>query len=200
MFRLLSFFYPSLLWHVPVKDKILYLTFDDGPIPEVTPWVLEELRKRNIKATFFCIGDNVRKHPAIFQSIRENGHTAGNHTYHHLNGWNTADKKYNEDIELANKLISSGLFRPPYGKIRISQISALKKKYRIVMWDVLSKDYDTNLNGEQCYQRVIKSAQPGSVIVFHDSLKAQDRIRFALPKVMDHFIKMGYTFAALPEN
>ena len=200
MFRLLSFFYPSLLWHVPVKDKILYLTFDDGPIPEVTPWVLEELRKRNIKATFFCIGDNVRKHPAIFQSIRENGHTAGNHTYHHLNGWNTADKKYNEDIELANKLISSGLFRPPYGKIRISQISALKKKYRIVMWDVLSKDYDTKLNGEQCYQRVIKSAQPGSVIVFHDSLKAEERIRFALPKVMDHFFKMGYTFAALPEN
>lgn len=200
MFRLLSFFYPSLLWHVPVKDKILYLTFDDGPIPEVTPWVLEELKKRNVKATFFCIGDNVRKYPMIFQSIRENGHTTGNHTYHHLNGWNTADKKYSEDIELANKLISSRLFRPPYGKIRISQISALKKKYRIVMWDVLSKDYDINLNGEHCYQRVIKSAQPGSVIVFHDSLKAQDRIRFALPKVMDHFIKMGYTFAALPEN
>lgn len=200
MFRFLSFFYPSLLWHVPVKDKILYLTFDDGPIPEVTPWVLEELKKRNVKATFFCIGDNVRKYPMIFQSIRENGHTTGNHTYHHLNGWNTADKKYSEDIELANKLISSRLFRPPYGKIRISQISALKKKYRIVMWDVLSKDYDINLNGEHCYQRVIKSAQPGSVIVFHDSLKAQDRIRFALPKVMDHFIKMGYTFAALPEN
>ena len=200
MFRLLSFFYPSLLWHVPAKDKILYLTFDDGPIPEVTPWVLEELKKRNVKATFFCIGDNVRKYPMIFQSIRENGHTTGNHTYHHLNGWNTADKKYSEDIELANKLISSRLFRPPYGKIRISQISALKKKYRIVMWDVLSKDYDINLNGEHCYQRVIKSAQPGSVIVFHDSLKAQDRIRFALPKVMDHFIKMGYTFAALPEN
>ena len=200
MFRLLSFFYPSLLWHVPAKDKILYLTFDDGPIPEVTPWVLEELKKRNVKATFFCIGDNVRKYPMIFQSIRENGHTTGNHTYHHLNGWNTADKKYSEDIELANKLISSRLFRPPYGKIRISQISALKKKYRIVIWDVLSKDYDINLNGEHCYQRVIKSAQPGSVIVFHDSLKAQDRIRFALPKVMDHFIKMGYTFAALPEN
>ena len=200
MFRLLSFFYPSLLWHVPVKDKILYLTFDDGPIPEVTPWVLEELKKRNIKATFFCIGDNVRKHPAIFQSIREQGHVAGNHIYHHLNGWNTADKKYSEDIELAHKLISSRLFRPPYGKIRISQISALKKKYRIVMWDVLSKDYDTKLNGEQCYQRVIKSAQPGSVIVFHDSLKAEERIRFALPKVMDHFFKMGYTFAALPEN
>lgn len=200
MFRLLSFFYPSLLWHVPVKDKILYLTFDDGPIPEVTPWVLEELKKRNVKATFFCIGDNVRKHPTIFQSIRENGHTTGNHTYHHLNGWDTADKKYSEDIELANKLISSRLFRPPYGKIRISQISALKKKYRIVMWDVLSKDYDTNLNGEQCYQRVIKSALPGSVIVFHDSLKAQDRLRLALPKVMDDFIKMGYTFAALPEN
>jgi len=154
MFRLLSFFYPSLLWHVPVKDKILYLTFDDGPIPEVTPWVLEELKKRNVKATFFCIGDNVRKHPTIFQSIRENGHTTGNHTYHHLNGWDTADKKYSEDIELANKLISSRLFRPPYGKIRISQISSLKKKYRIVMWDVLSKDYDTNLNGEQCYQRL----------------------------------------------
>ncbi|MBL0064462.1 MAG: polysaccharide deacetylase family protein [Bacteroidetes bacterium] len=200
MFRLLSFFYPSLLWHVPVKDKILYLTFDDGPIPEVTPWVLEELKKRNVKATFFCIGDNVRKHPTIFQSIRENGHTTGNHTYHHLNGWDTADKKYSEDIELANKLISSRLFRPPYGKIRISQISSLKKKYRIVMWDVLSKDYDTNLNGEQCYQRVIKSALPGSVIVFHDSLKAQDRLRLALPKVMDDFIKMGYTFAALPEN
>ncbi|HRH65511.1 MAG TPA: polysaccharide deacetylase family protein [Bacteroidia bacterium] len=200
MYRFLSFFYPSLLWHVPVREKIIYLTFDDGPIPEVTPWVLAELKNRNAKATFFCIGDNVQKHSGIYQLILDDGHSVGNHTFHHLNGWNTPVRKYAEDVARAGRLIASRLFRPPYGKIRVSQIALLKKHYRIVMWDVLSKDYDRNLNGEECFRRVVKSTRSGSVIVFHDSLKAIERLRIALPKVLDYFTGLGYKFESLPNN
>lgn len=197
MFRLLSFLYPSLIWQMPGKEKIIYLSFDDGPIPVVTPWVLEELKKRNAKATFFCIGDNAKKHPAILRQITEEGHAIGNHTYHHLNGWKTKNPDYFNDIDLARKLIPSKLFRPPYGKIRVSQISVLKKEYRIVMWDVLSKDYDNTLDGDDCYKRVVNSTRPGSIVVFHDSLKAEARLRVALPKVLDHFSDLGFRFAAL---
>ncbi|MBK9523718.1 MAG: polysaccharide deacetylase family protein [Bacteroidetes bacterium] len=197
MFRLLSFLYPSLIWQMPGKEKIIYLSFDDGPIPEVTPWVLEQLKKRNAKATFFCIGDNAKKHPAILRQITEEGHAIGNHTYHHLNGWKTKNPDYFNDIDLARKLIPSKLFRPPYGKIRVSQISVLKKEYRIVMWDVLSKDYDNMLDGDDCYKRVVNSTRSGSIVVFHDSLKAEARLRVALPKVLDHFSDLGFRFAAL---
>lgn len=199
MYRWLSFLYPSLLWHVPVKEKILYLTFDDGPIPEVTPWVLRELSKRNAKATFFCVGNNVKKNPEVYAQILAEGHEVGNHTFHHLNAWKNSNQDYYTDIELTEKIVASSLFRPPYGKIKLSQIKTLKKRFRIVMWDVLSKDYDKDMTAEDCLKRILRSAKPGSIIVFHDSLKAENRLRLLLPKVLDHYQSLGYTFLSLAE-
>lgn len=187
----------KVTWHLPSSEKVLYLTFDDGPIPEVTPWVLEELDKFNASATFFCIGDNVRKHPEIFSQIDPTKHSIGNHTMHHLKGWLTDNISYYKDTALAAKYISSSLFRPPYGKIRLSQMNRLSKKYRIIMWDVLSKDYDQRLTGDDCFRRVIKNVKPGSIVVFHDSLKAEARLRIALPKVLAHFHAEGWKFRAL---
>lgn len=197
MSTLLQYLYPSLIWRVPVKEKILYLTFDDGPIPEVTPWVLDTLEEFGAKATFFCIGDNVKKHPVLYREILSRGHRTGNHTQNHVNGWTTGTKEYFRNVTACRRYVQSDLFRPPYGKIRTTQIAGLKKHYRIVMWDVLSKDYDRTLSGENCYKRVLHDARPGSIVVFHDSLKAEERIRYALPKVLHHFSGQGYTFRAL---
>ncbi|MFM2207973.1 MAG: hypothetical protein RL213_1948 [Bacteroidota bacterium] len=182
---------------MPSKEKVLYLTFDDGPIPEVTPWVLEQLDHFGAKATFFCIGNNVRKHRNVYQRILQSGHSVGNHTYHHLNGWSTFNSDYFKDIELCNRLVGSELFRPPYGKIRPTQIARLKYAYRIIMWDVLSRDYDRNLTGETVLNTVLENSRPGSIIVFHDSLKAEERLRYALPKVLEHFSAKGYRFVSL---
>jgi peptidoglycan/xylan/chitin deacetylase (PgdA/CDA1 family) len=187
----------SLVWKMSSREKVLYLTFDDGPIPEVTPWVLEQLERFNAKATFFCIGNNVRKHRSVYERILQSGHSVGNHTYHHLNGWSTFNSDYFKDIELCNRLLGSELFRPPYGKIRPTQIARLKYKYRIIMWDVLSRDYDRNLTGETVLNTVLENARPGSIIVFHDSLKAEERLRYALPKVLEHFSAKGYRFVSL---
>jgi peptidoglycan/xylan/chitin deacetylase (PgdA/CDA1 family) len=187
----------SLVWKMPSKEKVLYLTFDDGPIPEVTPWVLEQLDHFGAKATFFCIGNNVRKHRNVYQRILQSGHSVGNHTYHHLNGWSTFNSDYFKDIELCNRLVGSELFRPPYGKIRPTQIARLKYAYRIIMWDVLSRDYDRNLTGETVLNTVLENSRPGSIIVFHDSLKAEERLRYALPKVLEHFSAKGYRFVSL---
>jgi peptidoglycan/xylan/chitin deacetylase (PgdA/CDA1 family) len=187
----------SLVWKMSSREKVLYLTFDDGPIPEVTPWVLEQLERFNAKATFFCIGNNVRKHRSVYERILQSGHSVGNHTYHHLNGWSTFNSDYFKDIELCNRLVGSELFRPPYGKIRPTQIARLKYKYRIIMWDVLSRDYDRNLTGETVLNTVLENARPGSIIVFHDSLKAEERLRYALPKVLEHFSAKGYRFVSL---
>lgn len=184
-------------WRKPGKEKVVYLTFDDGPIPEVTPWVLEQLKKYDASATFFCIGDNVRKHKDIFDSIDRNIHSVGNHTMHHLKGWITDNTSYYKDIALAAKLIPAKLFRPPYGKIRLSQMKRLSKKYQIIMWDVLSKDYDTSLSGEKCLQRVIRNVRPGSIVVFHDSLKARPRLEHALPATLEYFHKNGWRFGRL---
>jgi peptidoglycan/xylan/chitin deacetylase (PgdA/CDA1 family) len=192
--RLLKFFFPSLTWRIPTKDHVIYLTFDDGPIPEITPWVLEQLKLYNAKATFFCIGDNVRKHPDVMKAVIDAGHSIGNHTMHHLNGFLTLNKNYFKDIEACREFVTSKLFRPPYGKIRLSQIKKLKNNFRIIMWDVLSKDYDISLTGAQCFQRVKNNSGPGSIIVFHDSLKAENRLRFVLPATLKYFSEKGYTF------
>lgn len=202
--------FSGLVWEGPDKDHCLYLTFDDGPIPEVTPWVLEELKKYDAKATFFCIGDNIRKHPEVFKKVISEGHTIGNHTFNHLNGWKTRTKKYLLNTQQCREVMEKQwhqtsadpkfpeLFRPPYGKIRPEQVKALKQQgFEIVMWEVLSQDYDQKLSGEKCFQNVIKNAGPGSIIVFHDSLKAQKNVYHALPKVLDYFSKQGYTFKAL---
>ncbi len=194
IYRLL---FPSLTWKFSSNERKIYLTFDDGPIPVVTEWVLNTLKKYNAHATFFCIGDNIRKHPDVFKLLVNSSHSVGNHTMNHLNGWKTETEKYISNVGECESYVSSELFRPPYGKIKRSQISLLKSHYRIIMWDVLSKDYDQSLSGEDCLRRIKKNAGNGSIIVFHDSLKAEKRLRFALPATLEHFSGLGYEFAAI---
>jgi peptidoglycan/xylan/chitin deacetylase (PgdA/CDA1 family) len=194
---LFKWLYPTLTWHESREEKCIYLSFDDGPIPIVTPFVLKTLKKFDVKATFFCIGDNVRKHPEIFEEIRKDGHALGNHTFHHVNGWKTDDETYLNEFEKCQTLVESTVFRPPYGRIKRSQISKLKKLYpelKIVMWDVLSHDYHSGLSPKTCLNNVIKHAENGSIVVFHDSLKAQKRLEYALPRALDYWIKKGYQF------
>jgi len=195
-------FYPKCTWNIPSNDKVIYLSFDDGPHPEATPFVLAELKKYHAKATFFCIGNNVLKHPNIFESILQEGHRVGNHTYDHLNGWKTTTNEYIENIKDATAIIESNLFRPPYGRITKRQIRALSSMknlpQQIIMWDVLSGDFDLKLNGEDCARNVIKNTKPGSIIVFHDSQKAWDRMSVALPMVLAYFSQLGYRFETIP--
>jgi len=191
--------FPRYTWRVPTREKVLYLTFDDGPIPEVTPSVLAILRRYKAKATFFCVGDNVNKHPEVFEQVLTEGHTIGNHTFHHLNGWATRAEDYLQNISACAERVRSRLFRPPYGKIKPQQAEWLfKNEYKIVMWDVLSGDFDTQITGERCLQNIINHAAEGSVVVFHDSQKAADRVLYALPRVLEHYAAQGYRFAAIP--
>ena len=193
-------------WDVSNNEKKVYLTFDDGPIPEATSWVLEELLKYNAKATFFCIGDNIQKHPELFEKISEAGHSVGNHSYNHLNGWKTQTKTYLENIKRCedeiyrNDSISlhKKLFRPPYGKIKLSQSRALRSLgYEIVMWDVLSADFDTEITNEKCLDNVLSNIKPGSIVVFHDSIKAFKNLEYALPKTLEYLKANGFTCEVL---
>jgi peptidoglycan/xylan/chitin deacetylase (PgdA/CDA1 family) len=191
--------FPGLIWKMSGNHKDIYLTFDDGPIPEVTPWVLETLTKYDAKATFFCVGDNVRKHPHIYEMVLEEGHTVGNHTLNHLSGWATENISYFHNIRHCARMVHSGLFRPPYGKMKPSQVQFLQRHYRIIMWDVLSGDFDRDITPEDCAQNVIQHAGPGSIVVFHDSIKAEANLRDALPLVLEHFTQEGYSFQSLPK-
>jgi peptidoglycan/xylan/chitin deacetylase (PgdA/CDA1 family) len=197
----LRLIYRSCIWRKPNQDRVLYLSFDDGPHPEATPFVLEQLAHFDAKASFFCIGKNVQLYPTIYDAILAAGHVVGNHTQNHMNGWKNNTENYIVDIQKATKVIHSNLFRPPYGRISFSQMKALRLDpalpQQIVMWDVLSGDFDTTITGDQCAQNVIQHAGPGSIVVFHDSAKAMDRLRIALPKVLAHFSKIGYQFEAL---
>lgn len=193
----LKWLYPGVIWNIKTTEKILYLTFDDGPIPEVTPLVLELLQQFDAKATFFCIGDNVRKHPAIFKKILAEGHRIGNHTFHHYNAWKVSQQQFIDDVKEAKELIDSKLFRPPYGKLTPMHIRKLKKDYKIIMWDVISCDFDTKVNQETVYKNVINYAGNGSIIVFHDSLKAAPNMLYALPKVLSYFSERGFKFKSL---
>ncbi len=210
---LLKWYYPSLLWNKSRTEKVIYLTFDDGPIPNVTDFVLKTLKAFNAKATFFCIGDNIVKHPNVYANVVNDGHAIGNHTFNHLKGWKTDDETYIENTLKCQALTQSDLFRPPYGRIKKSQIRSLQSlvlspqsdsrlktqdsRLNIVMWDVLSGDFDIKLSPEKCYQNVIKHAENGSIIVFHDSLKAFDRLSYALPRVLKYFADKGFTFSTL---
>lgn len=190
--------YPERIWAFSRTSNSVYLTFDDGPIPEVTPWVLDELKKHKAKATFFCIGENVAKHPEILKRIIAEGHTVGNHTYNHLNGWKTDTSKYIEDVLKCEKSLNTNsgldayqgsklLFRPPYGRIKSSQAKLLQNKgYKIVMWDIISYDFDASISEEECLQNVLGKIRPGSIVVFHDSLKAEKNLRYVLPKVLEY--------------
>jgi len=192
--------YPECLWDVKTIENIIYLTFDDGPTPEVTFYVLDELKKYNAKATFFCIGKNVKEHFDIYKRIIAEGHKPGNHTFNHLNGWKTDDREYLEDIKQAANIIDSEYFRPPYGRITKFQLKALQGenyKLKTVMWSVLSGDFDVKISPENCYLNVIKNVKPGAIVVFHDSLKAFARLKYALPRVLDFFSEKGFQFKIL---
>lgn len=190
--------FPNYHWKIKTDSKELFLTFDDGPTPEVTQWTLEMLEKYNAKATFFCIGKNVESYPNIYKSILNKGHTVGNHTYNHLKGWKISHDDYIIDTNKASTYIKSALFRPPYGKLTPKQGKTLiSKGYKIIMWDVLSIDWDNTISKETCLENVISKSKPGSIIVFHDSLKAAKNMKYTLPKVLDHFSDAGYNFRAL---
>ncbi len=186
---------------MPSTEKVIYLSFDDGPHPIATTFVLDQLEIYNAKASFFCIGKNVAEHPAIYEQIIANGHRVGNHTQHHLNGWHTKDDLYLQNIQKASSLISSDFFRPPYGRIKRSQIKKIHANknlpQQIIMWDVLSGDFDTKISGENCKNNVLKHTKAGSIVVFHDSAKAWDRLKIALPATLEYFSQKGYQFKAL---
>jgi peptidoglycan/xylan/chitin deacetylase (PgdA/CDA1 family) len=205
---LLSAVYRECIWKVKTDEKILYLTFDDGPIDEVTPFVLDELKRYNAKATFFCIGKNVDANPEIFQRIIEEGHAIGNHSYDHLNGWNCDNETYFENISRCHEVLIRNspdshreeirnLFRPPYGKLKPAQYKYLKQKYRIVMWDVLSFDFDLKMDEDKVLNNVTDNAGPGCIVVFHDSLKAKPKLEYALPRTLEHFSAKGFKFEKL---
>ncbi|WP_037374075.1 polysaccharide deacetylase family protein [Salinimicrobium xinjiangense] len=200
--------YPKRIWEAPAEDKSIYLTFDDGPVPQVTPWVLEQLKAFDAKATFFCIGENVQKHPDIFGKIIHEGHTIGNHTYNHLNGWKTGTDEYllntlkcQQVIQKnhpSKKPLKNPLFRPPYGKIKNRQAGELQKRgFKVVMWSIVSLDYDTRISPERCYHNVVRNARPGSVIVFHDSFKAEPNLLEVLPRILEVYSREGFIFKAL---
>lgn len=193
----LQFLLPGYTWRVPTAEKTLYLTFDDGPIPEVTTWIIKTLAEHDAKATFFCVGDNVRKHPEVFQQVLQAGHAVGNHTFNHLNGWNTNTVEYLQNVDKCGEVLSSNLFRPPYGRLKSAQKKALKADFRIIMWDVLSGDFSQKISPEKCLDNVLSNARPGSIIVLHDSLKAEHNLRFVLPRVLEHFSVRGYRFERL---
>ncbi len=186
--------YYSLIWDLRNGQKEVYLTFDDGPAPSITEKVLDILDSYDARATFFCIGKNVEMFPEIYSRILEKGHAVGNHTYSHLKGWKMNNKEYYGDIELAGSLIRSNLFRPPYGKIKRNQLKYLRHYYNIIMWDVLSMDFNEKISREKCLSIVLKNVRPGSIIVFHDSVKASERMLYALPRVLDILSKKHYHF------
>lgn len=200
---LIQWLYPSLTWKKSVSDNSIFLTFDDGPIPGLTEFILDTLDKYKIKATFFCVGDNLRKHPEIAKRALSEGHRLGNHSFNHLNGWQTNTLDYVSNVVRCQKELididnsEPQLFRPPYGKIKRSQIKHLKEKYEIIMWDVLSGDFLESISKERCLEKSISATKPGSIVIFHDNLKAEEKVKYALPRYIEHFLNKDYRFQTL---
>ena len=190
----LPYVYNKSIWRKEKKKNNIYLTFDDGPIPELTPWVLDILKERNIKATFFCVGENIVKHPEIFERIKNEGHAVGNHTHNHLKGWTTSDEAYLQNVQTCQELTQTDLFRPPYGRATRSQLRHLAKTHRIIMWDVLTGDYDSTISPDQVYRNAVDYVRDGSIIVFHDNIKAKENLQYALPKSLDELLARGFRF------
>lgn len=196
--------FPNYVWDIPNNENKVFLTFDDGPIPEITEWTLEQLKKYDAKATFFCIGNNIEKHPDIFNNIITQGHALGNHTSNHLNGWKNSTEDYIENVKLCQSQITNpksqilNLFRPPYGKIKPSQSRILRKLgYKIIMWDILSYDFDQTITPEKCLDNVLKNVVNGSIIVFHDNVKSEQNLKFALPKTLAFLKEKGFVCAKI---
>lgn len=201
IYRIAKIIYPKYTWKISSLEKKVYLTFDDGPTPDITEWVLSELKKYNAKATFFCIGKNIEERPTIFKKILQDGHAIGNHTQNHLNGWKTNTTNYIENTKNCESVIATyvnknnNLFRPPYGRIKkIQSNQLLNLGYKIIMWDVLSKDYSKKISPEKCLKNVIENVRPGSIIVFHDSVKASQNLMYVLPKTLQYLSEQGYSF------
>ena len=194
---LLKKIYPTAIWRKNISSQKIYLTFDDGPVKGITEWVLDVLKEKKIHATFFCVGKNVESNPEIFQRILSENHAVGNHTLNHLNGWNTHTATYLENVKACAEIVNSKLFRPPYGKLKKSQTSNLKSQYSIIMWDVLSGDYDKKTNPEKCLSNVIEHVRSGSIVVFHDSYKAEKKVEYALPRFIDWALGEGFEFEVL---
>lgn len=190
--------FPNYIWRVSTTEMIIYLTFDDGPVPEVTPWVLDILKDYDAQATFFCVGANVERYPTIFERILQEGHRIGNHTFHHLNGWKTPAITYLENVQQCADVVTSTLFRPPYGRLGRAQTKALRKDYQIILWDVLSADFDARISPQKCAANVLRYTQAGSIVVFHDSLKAKANMQYALSATLAYFSKQGFSFCSLP--
>lgn len=193
----LRWYFPKVTFNKNRKEKKVYLTFDDGPIPEVTPFILDTLAAYQVKATFFCVGENIEKNREIFQRIVDEGHQIGNHTYHHLKGWDQPDDHYLADIDRCQSLTQTSLFRPPYARAKTSQLRKIHPDFDVIFWDVLSGDFDIHLPPEKCYQNVIKHTRNGSIIVFHDNIKALPRVSYALPKAIAYLQNEGYSFGLL---
>lgn len=193
--QLIRYLYPSAIWRMDKDERAVYLTFDDGPIPRVTPWVLDVLDRYGIKATFFMVGDNIRKHPDEFRMVVERGHRVGNHTFNHIRGLSYDINSYLENTDKACRMMmNTNLFRPPHGYMSPKQYAELKKRYKIIMWDLVTRDYNRKFNGEQILQKVKKYVRNGSIITFHDSLKSEENIRYALPKAIEWLMEQGYEF------
>ncbi|MBK8517705.1 MAG: polysaccharide deacetylase family protein [Saprospiraceae bacterium] len=189
---LIKTIFSDYIWNIETDEKEVFLTFDDGPIPEVTTWILDLLKKFSFKATFFCVGENVKKYPEILRRIISEGHSIGNHTYNHINGWLTDRETYLENVAKCDQYVDTPLFRPPYGKMRPGQALSLKSDKAIIMWDVLSGDFDKNISSEMCLENVINNYEKGSIIVFHDSIKAEQKLRYVLPEFFKHLSDNGY--------
>lgn len=191
--------FTSVRFRFKQTEKIIYLSFDDGPVPLATPFVLAQLKRYDARATFFCVGENAERNPLLLEAIVKSGHQLANHTYNHLNGWKTSSGEYLANIEKCRELIPTNLFRPPYGKLKLSQFKLIRKKYKIVLWDNVSYDFDPALSYDTCLSQLKKNVGPGSIVVFHDSLKSLATLKEVLPDILEYWQKAGYRFNIIPD-